>query len=137
MAKLVLEFEAEYDFHLIGICSHVKDYRISWEVNKLLNLELAKDEDHTLYLQKEELSFPCYSCKREEELKEYYLIGNRSKGVYLIPEESEVDYFLVLKGFFSDEEIKKLAQKIGDLKTVLTSFAIEVEELKSKQNLVF
>lgn len=137
MAKLVLEFEAEYDFHLIGICSHVKDYRISWEVNKLLNLELAKDEDHTLYLQKEELSFPCYSCKREEELKEYYLIGNRSKGVYLIPEESEVDYFLVLKGFFSDEEIKKLAQKIGELKTVLTSFAIEVEELKSKQNLVF
>lgn len=137
MAKLVLEFEAEYDFHLIGICSHVKDYRISWEVNKLLNLELAKDEDHTLYLQKEELSFPCYSCKREEELKEYYLIGNRSKGVYLIPEESEVDYFLVLKGFSSDEEIKKLAQKIGELKTVLTSFAIEVEELKSKQNLVF
>lgn len=137
MTKLVLEFEAEYDFHLIGVCSHVKDYRISWEINKLLDLELVKDQDHTLYVQKEVLPFPFYSYLREEELKEYYLIGNRSKGVYLIPEESEVDYFLVLKGFFSNEEVKKLAQKIGRLKTVLTSFSIEVEELKSKQNLVF
>ncbi len=137
MAKLVLEFEADYDFHLIGICSHVKDYRISWEINKLLGLGLVRDEDYKLFLQKEVLPFPFFSYIKEEELKEFYLIGNRSKGVNLIPEEAEVDYFLMLKGFFSETEVKHLAQKIGGLKTVLTSFAIEVEALKSKQNLVF
>ena len=48
MAKITkhhLDFENEIDYDLIGICSHVGDYRLVWSMNELLNLNLVKSND--------------------------------------------------------------------------------------------
>ena len=42
--KYTLEEEYEYDFRLIGISCHEKDYRICWGLNNRLHLSLAKEE---------------------------------------------------------------------------------------------
>ena len=45
MAKYKLDIEEENDdFLIIGICSHIKDYRITWLINQQLNLELVRSE---------------------------------------------------------------------------------------------
>lgn len=137
MVKLTLEFEENIDFQLIGISSHVKDYRISWEINERLKLDLAKDKSLSLFLKEEEQRFPFYSFVDQEELIEYYLIGNRSDYGILIPEENNSDYFMLVKGHITAQEIKALAIKISKLKPVLTAYVIEAEKLKSKANLIF
>jgi hypothetical protein len=41
MKHLLVE-EYEYDFSLLGICCHEKDYRLCWAVNSTLDLNLTK-----------------------------------------------------------------------------------------------
>ena len=43
--KYYLEDAYEYDFLLIGISCHEKDYRISWALNQNLSLQLVKDKE--------------------------------------------------------------------------------------------
>lgn len=40
-----LKFELENDSYLIGIASHENDYRLSWALNKNLDLKLVKVDD--------------------------------------------------------------------------------------------
>ena len=48
MAKIqkhTLFLETDYDYDMIGICSHHSDYRLAWGINELFRLHLAKAED--------------------------------------------------------------------------------------------
>ena len=137
MAKFTLEVEEDYDFDLIGICSHIKDYRLSWELNNGLGFDLSKDQDFELSLKGVHQSFSFFSFIDEDNLTEYYLLSNRSETGTLIPEQNNCDYFLLIKGNSGNGEKSSLIRKISALKHVLTSFEVNVEELKSKNNLLF
>jgi len=137
MAKLTLEIEEEYDFDLIGICSHAKDYRLSWELNKQLAFDLIKDENFELTVKGEKQNHSFFSFIDDENLIEYYLINNRSEKGVLVPEEKKSDYFLLIKGVIRTGMTSELVQRIASIKNVLTTYEIEVEELRSKNNLLF
>ena len=137
MAKLTLEFEEDYDFELIGICSHVKDYRLSWALNQRFTFDLAKDDNLELNFKGEVRSFSFFSYIDDENLIEYYLICNRSENGTLIPEEKKADYFLMVRGVFREEEKDSLIKEIDQLKCVLATYNIDIEQLKSKDNLLF
>ncbi len=135
MAKFVLDIEdvEDYDFGLIGISCHSKDYRISRELNKSLRTDFARTSDYKL----DEQSFSFYQYFDEENHIDYYFIANRSKTGFLIPEQKTVDYFLIFKENYSEEQLKEFIWKINDISLVLTSFKIDPLQLKSKQNLLF
>lgn len=137
MAKLTLDLEESYDFELIGICSHVKDYRLSWALNQKFEFDLEKDENLELKYKGELQSFSFFSFKDEENLIEYYLLQNRSTNGLLIPEEKKADYFLMIQGVYRSQEKIELIKEITQLKCVLTAYDIDVEQLKSKENLLF
>ncbi len=137
MAKLTLEIEEDYDFELIGICSHAKDYRLSWELNQQLNFDLVKDDNLELTVKGEKQNHSFFSFIDDENLVEFYLINNRSEGGVLIPEEKRSDYFLLIRGVLRDGQIEGLVREISTIKNVLTTYEIEVEQLKSKNNLLF
>ena len=63
--KYLLEEDYEFDFNLLGICCHEKDYRLCWAVNSTLNLNLSKSsEDIELIFNKEskpDANFSIYS----------------------------------------------------------------------------
>ena len=42
--KHTLELDADYDYDMIGLCSHHNDYRIVWGLNELLDIQLEKKE---------------------------------------------------------------------------------------------
>ena len=135
MPKLVLnteEFE-DYDFGLIGISCHSKDYRLCGELNKTLNLDLTRVSDYKI----DDQTFSFYEYSDFDNHTEYYVLTNRSEKGFLIPEQKKVDYFIILKGNYSDSQIKEFIWKINDISLVLTSFKIDPELLKSKQNLLF
>ena len=137
MAKLTLEVEEDYDFELVGICSHAKDYRLSWEINNVLEFDLEKGENYEINIKGDNQSYSLFSFIDDENHLEYYLINNRcSKGV-LIPEEKKSDYFLLIRGIRRGEEKEELINKIGEIKNVLTTYEVEVDQLKSKSNLLF
>ncbi len=137
MAKLTLEIVEDYDFELFGICSHIKDYRLSWSINQTLGFDLIKESDLELNQKSGVQSYSFFSYVDDENLIEYYLISNRCENGLLIPEEKKSDYFLLIKGVLRGGEKENILKRIAGLKHVLTTYEVEVETLKSKNNLLF
>tara|TARA_B110000046_G_scaffold29074_1_gene30322 strand:+ start:4483 stop:4896 length:414 start_codon:yes stop_codon:yes gene_type:complete len=137
MAKLTLEVEEDYDFDLVGICSHVKDYRLSWEINKALGFDLMKDNNYEINVKGASQSYSFFSFIDEENLIEFYLVNNRCANGVLLPEEKRSDYFLMIKGVLRGGQKAQIIKQIDNIRNVLKTHEIEVNQLKSKSNLLF
>ena len=48
MSKFVLEIEEDYEFNLIGLSCHSKDYRICRELNRKLKIDLIRTKDYSV-----------------------------------------------------------------------------------------
>ena len=137
--KHILTFEQEYDFDMIGICSHHNDYRLVWGVNEKLNIQLTKSTDDYIVVGKKgmkssEHSF--YEYKDIDNLTEYYLIKNKAQGKFLIPEKPSIDYFLFLfENHLLDPKI--LVEELKEISSVLGGFIFDPEEFDSTENIVF
>ncbi|UTW64156.1 IPExxxVDY family protein [bacterium SCSIO 12741] len=136
MSTSKLEFEYDYDFFLIGIYCHHRDYRLAWSLNRHLGLDLKKDNDYKLKSGEEFQYFPLYTFFVESQDLYYYLVGNRGENGWLIPEKKDVDYFLIVEGLFERSKKEILTQGIAKLKEVLTAVEIDPESLNSRQNLL-
>jgi len=139
MAKFDLDIEYDYDFHLLGIASHLPDYRLCWAINNQLELQLAKSDSPLKILQKDKaslVSFDVFCGVNEETQEEYNLIDNLNEGVRFIPEVKNADYILQVKGA-TELGFKNIQQQINRIEQVLTTFVINVSELKSKEKLLF
>ncbi len=138
--KYLLEEDYEFDFNLLGICCHEKDYRLCWAVNSTLNLNLSKaSEDIELIFNKEskpDANFSIYSYHNKFNSEEYYLISNKCQRTWLVPEKSHFDFFLMVK---SDEKksYNFYLNKLRSIPFILTANHVIVEQLKSKENLIF
>ena len=137
--KFKLEIEYDYDFVLIGICSHEKDYRVCWALNNKLGFDLRKTEELEIKEKKlaEPSLFSMYVYENPEQYMEYYVIANRSVNGMLVPEQKQADYFLLVKGTVTDEQVENLVGQLREVSIVLTAYEIDPSQLRSKQNLLF
>ncbi len=137
MSKLVLTFDDEYDFDLIGISCHSKDYRLCWEINKNLKLDLIRKENLEIKTKTGNGNYSLYEFNDNENHLDYFLISNKCDKGFLIPEQKSIDFLLMLKGYTDDSHTNDTLTKINNLSLVLTSFLIDPTQLKSKENLLF
>ncbi|MFC4722740.1 IPExxxVDY family protein [Geojedonia litorea] len=155
--KLVVDDFYDTSFSLLAIHCELEDYRLAYLLNKHLDLNLSRmdrDLDYKYFA----ASYSIYEwqdienettwnlvsnvCKREEDSLQSSgsLFTNQNKVLktfYLLPEFKNVDYLLKI----SDETLrfkeKKVLNKIQSIPQVITSYSIDVEDLKSKDNLIF
>lgn len=137
MSKLTFSLENEYDFELIGISCHSKDYRICWSLNNVLKTNFKRIEDYEIQKKNEIINFPFFEYIDEDNNIEYFVIANKSSEGYLVSEKQSIDYFLVLKGSVTDRLVENLTKKVKEIDVVIIAHRIDVNELKSKQNLLF
>jgi hypothetical protein len=138
MAKHKLFAEDDYSFELIGLCSNHGDYRLSWNINQCLKIGLSKASDFELFSKKDgESAHSFYQYIDPETETEFYLIKNVSaNSKLLIPEKDQIDYFLLVKNNFT-YDLNDILTLLRENESILTAFIFEVEELKSKSNLLF
>lgn len=139
MSKYELEEEYDYDFNVLGISCHEKDYRICWAINQILGTSMQKEEkDIEVIIKKSNryslhTMFTCFDIDNEID---YRLISNRSTMGFLVPEKQQADYLFIVSDHFQID-FKEITQKIKLIPFVLTAFKIELDDLKSKENLIF
>lgn len=138
MGKHTLEIEYDYDFVLIGISSHEKDYRICWALNNQLSLNLIKTDALEIKDKKQDdpSFFSLFSFELPDEFMEYFIIANRSEKGLLIPEQKQVDYFFIIRGEIENDKVMEMIRLIKESSLVQTAFRVDVNALKSKQNLI-
>jgi len=137
--KVTLKYEIDLNFILIAITCPLKDYRLCYYINKLTWLDLSKTEEHeTWNADNTSLHFTKYSYINPTEETEFYLIGNKGiEAGYLLPELRGADYFLIIKEFIDEIDLKALYRALNQIPEIIVATEIDPQKLKSKENLVF
>ncbi|HTB05966.1 MAG TPA: IPExxxVDY family protein [Bacteroidia bacterium] len=133
MSKTRLIVEYDYDFCLIGIACHEKDYRLCWTLNTLLQINLSKKDDHL----SANSSHSLFHYNQEQLFREYYLVSNRGTSGMLVEEHRQVDYFFIARGDIGTEEQKHFLDQFKSIEMVSAAYPMDANLLKSKHNLIF
>ncbi len=131
-----LGFEYDYDFQLIGLYCHFKDYRLAWALNKKFEFDFVKQEPYIITSSDESQEFSYYTYSIEHQELFYYLLSNRSNHGLLIPERKDVDYFIIVDGVYERSKKKEFIAELSSLNEVLSAVEVNPKELRSKQNLL-
>lgn len=131
---LKLEIENEYEFLLAGIITGFKDYRLCYELNQLLQINLRRLPDiivpagkpgsHTRH------SGYAGTGKNNETI---YVVSNRDKegtGNF-IPEMKSIDYFIIISDVASNFDLTGLIKKIRSVENISGVYDIDPSGLKS------
>lgn len=139
MSKYELEDDYDYDFNVLGISCHEKDYRICWAINQILGVTMQKEESDIEVVIKKSNRYSLHTMfsliDYESEI-DYRLVSNRSTMGFLVPEKPQADYIFIVSDHFQ-LDFNQMKQKINLIPFVLTTFEIDIESLKSKENLIF
>jgi len=159
MALHKLSVDQFYDdtFSLVALHCSLEEYRIAYLLNSFLNIRLNRlpndlDFEYTTaqypiyeWVDKEQqITWNLFSniCKKEEEslTSSGSLFSNQEKIVRtfnLIPEYKNVNYFLKITYDGNPINDRSIINKIQNIPQVATVYAVDIEELKSKDNLIF
>ncbi|WP_284651165.1 IPExxxVDY family protein [Flavobacterium terrisoli] len=152
------EFD-EIDYQLIAIHSPLEDYRLAYYINQNLPINLKKSNCNIHVSNKEgETQFTRFIFEDEKDIAwnlvqnqndAFVASGNDNQGlfanssneisakIYLIPEFKKVDYFLKIENDEVAIDVSKIINSIKKIDRVSTVYAVEVEKIKSKNNLIF
>lgn len=138
MNKTYLKLTLDLDFVLIAITSSLKDYTLCHKINKQLNFDFEKIDDHEVFynIDEEPLAFSRFNFFTEEGEVDYFLISNRNSEGFLIPEMSKVDYFMIIQQFIDKEDLNSILSGLNKLIDIQVAAQIDPHKLKSKENLV-
>lgn len=142
MAKNKLQVTYDYNFTLLALNASVKAYKLAWSINKELKLELSKcDNIQIEFKQRRDLNVVNY--KDESEYRTIRLIRNRAEeseeqfDAFVVPELKNFDYFIILENESSTFDENSFFTKIKEIPFVLFATKVEIEALKSRDNLIF
>lgn len=152
-----LEFDDIDYYQLVAIHSSMEEYKMAYFLNKHLDLRLKRSHFDLDFNHGEiQALYPLFDFKEPENYRSYYLIKNKFKGsikkvvssgslfieedissqiTYLIPEYKEVDYFLKIEDDTEGEE-QSIINKIAFIPQVITTYMVDINQLKSKNNLI-
>ncbi len=135
---LKLSLDLDLDFVLIAITASLKDYTLGHKINKILDFDFVRIEDHEVYfnVDEEPLEFSRFQYFIEEGEQNFFLVSNRNREGFLIPEMKKVDYFMIIQQYISKDEVAEILKKINLIPEVQVAATIDPHKLKSKENLI-
>lgn len=158
--KLHIDEFDEIDYQLIAIHTSLEDYRLAYYINQNLPITLKKSNCNIQVSNKNgETQFTRFIFEDEKAGISWDLIQNKndillspqrvnqglfaesnskfSTKAYLIPEFKKVDYFLKIDNSVESIDVSKIAGQINKIERISTVYAVDVENIKSKNNLIF
>ncbi len=139
--KYQIAFDLDVNYDMIGISSHHQGYRLAWNMNKFLelNLSLSLEPFVITVIKKgnyEHQEFSMFEYDDESNKVKYYLIRNKENGKFLVPEQPNIDYFLFIveTGMV---DVKTLCDNLKSIPVVLAVFHMDPLGISSTENIVF
>lgn len=158
MQRHQLGLIAEDEYLLIAIHSNVEDYKLAFLINKQLNYRFKRKEKDLDFFKKEGLiSFSIFEYQDTERDDVFYLLSNIYKSVaekttsagslfdtneeektyFLLPEFKKTEFFLKIVSDEPEFYEYNLVEKLNKIPSIVTAYQVDIESLKSKNNLNF
>lgn len=138
MNRTYLKLSLDLDFILIAITASLKDYVLCHQINNNLHIEFEKIEDHEVFFNVDEpaRTYSKYYFYVEEGDNTFFVVSNRNREGFLIPEMNKVDFFMIIQGYMDKEELSMIISKLNKLPDIQVAAQIDPLKLKSHENLV-
>jgi len=138
--RLIINYD--FDFKLLGLISSAKSYKLAWSFNQALALELNKDQDLELeFGNNVKIKIGNYIYQTENStyrlLQNKAVESNHSEAKFLLPDQPHLDYLLQIEGETYPFSMEMIIEKLKSLNTVEYIAVIDIEKLKTKENLLF
>jgi len=145
--KLELEEFIDDDFELLAIHTTLESYHLAYFINSVLDTRFIRTDtipDFDFYEFKDEKSQSLWNLvanKGIQEKDQISIVQNtlfleeEEKRIYLLPEYKKVDYLIKIEQ--NTNNIQNIISKMNTISQIITTFAIDVPNLKSKNNLIF
>ncbi|WPR72472.1 IPExxxVDY family protein [Flavobacterium sp. NG2] len=153
------EFD-EIDYDLIAIHTALEDYRLAYFINQKLPIILGKSKDEVhIQIKDGETQFSRFYYYDTENTVSWNLIQNKNEvfqqkrettqdlfsetalematKVYLLPEFKKADYFLKIENTEDMINVSEIKQILNTIEDITTAYAVDTNQIKSKNNLIF
>ena len=155
--KLNLEDFDQIDYNLIAIHTVQEDYKLAYKINQKLGISLFKnDKEIQVDIENNTALFSRFTFDDQENRMIWDLIQNKNKielpvlkktidlfenksfyrKISLVSELKNVDFLLKIE-FDSQIKIKNIINKLNKIDSISTVYEVNVQEMKSKNNLIF
>lgn len=126
------------EFPVWGLLCAFPGHKLCWEMNRLLGLELTRQEDIMVERrpQAKDAFFSFYSFDDEHNFLRYELIRNKCNGKFYLRDLKNFDYILMVKGeldFFDKASFSGTLKKIPG---VLSLMEIDLDKIKHHEHLL-
>ncbi|MBN1199000.1 MAG: IPExxxVDY family protein [Bacteroidales bacterium] len=140
MAKRVfLEVRSGSAYYtLVGLSTQLRDYRLSFLLNKLPGFRFSRYEDLMIPLADtgEQIPFSVYISSDEENFNQFTLLSNRSNDHILLSSLRQTDYLLIIEGPFKKQQMELLLKELRTIPTILLAAEINTTSLKQFEQLL-
>lgn len=151
--KLSIDEFFSDDFELIAIFTTIEDFRLAYFLNKNLPILLKKNNQNiSISTKKGEGEFSWFIYEDEKLDQIWNLVQNRTQiindtnfGLFLddaitqnlLPEMPKVDYILKVENIENSFNINDIINKITHIEAVTLCYKIDINNVKSINNLIF
>jgi hypothetical protein len=158
--KLFLEEFDTVDYNLIAMHCSLEPYKLAFFLNKTLPILLSKSKDDVeVSFGGNDIFFSKYIFFDKNKEVNWSLIENKSvfisqqkntnkdlflgtntpieNKIYLLPEFKKVDFFLKIEDSEHVIDDKEIINKIQKITKISAAYTVEIEKIKSKNNLIF
>ena len=127
-----LDCAHDYEFVVLAINSHIKGYKLCWNINNQLGFNFEMTDAHIV---SEDLEFTRYSMRNKKDAK-LDILSNRSKKGFLIPSQKSVNYFLVIKDENWNGIKESFLSKLRAINEILLVFELDLEKTKNSNRFI-
>ena len=126
MKTLRFNEDFELDFLILGINSHIKLYKLCWEINKKLHTSFVKNKNHIINNNQE---FERFSYTNKNSEITYNIISNVSNTGYLDPNNKSINYFMIVQGEIYNTQ--KTIERLNQIEEILLVFELNLSKIKT------
>lgn len=112
------------DIKIVGICTHLEDYKLAWHINKLLNINLVKYSD---IVNEDGIEFSFYLYDGGENCNTYNLVEISNAEGRWVKFSPPTDYLIVIRNFINDENLANHLNKIKHIEGVQLAYLVDLE----------
>jgi hypothetical protein len=123
----------------VAITSQLKDYMFCYKINKQLGTDFSKITDLEMLFNADEdfFYFSRYFYLMPDSETEFYILANKGTEGFLVPEMNKVDFFLLIRKYIDQEDLRGIINGLNKIQEVLVAAEVDPKKLKSKENLIF
>jgi hypothetical protein len=139
MRKNILRIQSDFEFDILGISTGLPDFQLAWHINSEINVHLKRVGDHQIAFRDNKFlrtSLFQYTTDNLSVVMIRNKVNESESFAFVVPEAKNIDYFLIIQDDTGDLEIVNVKNTLSKIKNVILVQKMDVQKLKSIDNLI-